>query len=79
MITAGFEQTHGFSGNPHELTIGTVFVGMGMGTTKYTQGLWNATAAKMAKYPMKGAPKMAKTCSFEYGRVMLYSDPLINY
>jgi hypothetical protein len=47
MITVGFEQTHGFSDNPHELAIGTVpvpvggmvFVGTGMGTTKYTRGL----------------------------------------
>jgi hypothetical protein len=47
MITVGFEQTRGFSGNPHELVIGTVpvptggtvFAGMGMGTTKYTRGL----------------------------------------
>jgi hypothetical protein len=47
MITAGFEQTRGFLGNPHKLMIGTipvpaggtVFVGTGMGTTKYTQGL----------------------------------------
>jgi hypothetical protein len=42
MITAGFEQTHGFLGNPHELVIGTVpvptvFAGTGM--TQYTQGL----------------------------------------
>jgi hypothetical protein len=47
MITVGFEQTHGFLGNSHELMIGTVpipaggtvFAGMGMGTTKYTWGL----------------------------------------
>jgi hypothetical protein len=47
MITAGFEQTRGFVGKPHELAIGTVpvptggtvFVGTGTGTTKYTRGL----------------------------------------
>lgn len=40
---------------------------------------WNAAAAEMAKYPMKGAAKTAKVCSSKYSWVLYYPDPLINY
>jgi hypothetical protein len=41
--------------------------------------MWNAAAAEIVKYSMKGATKTAKACSFKYGWIMYYSNPLINY